>query len=83
MKAFLQQMNFTATSSNHHSRAVVDSIAEDGKNFDMQDLDGNDTMGQMTAGDDEVMGTVGAADPSTFNNATLTASEKKRIGKVY
>ena len=37
----------------------------------------------MTAGDEDVMGTVGGAGPSTFNNATLTASEKKRVGKVY
>ena len=83
MKAFLQQMNFTATSSNHPSRVAVDSIVEDGKNFDMQDFDGNETMGHMTAGDSDVMGTVAAAGPSTFNNATLTASEKKRVGKVY
>jgi hypothetical protein len=82
MKAFLKQMKLAPAQSNHPSRVNVDSsIVDEAGRLDMQEYDG-ETGGHQTAGEEEGSRTVGAAG-STFNRPTLSASEKKRIGKVY
>ena len=89
MKAFLKQMKLDPAPSNNQSRAAVDNIVEQAQQLDMQEFDGE--TGHITAAGQESQVTAGGDilashqhnNSSALRGTTISASEKKRIGKVY